>query len=143
MPAHPAFPIPARDSFVNASTRSAIYDYSRSPPRFTALVGSAFQTRNSGFRGFRGVKSGRRERELRASLLRSMKLTVIFLNRLYRLTTKTLKACSLTFCKIDNCASHGELTVSRRISPRNRRGNYLLITKLVDQKVRLHRISER
>jgi 16S rRNA (cytidine1402-2'-O)-methyltransferase len=56
----------------------------------TALVGSGFSTRTFSFRGFLPVKSGQRERELRAAAEREA--TVIFFESPYRLT-KTLAAC--------------------------------------------------
>ena len=56
----------------------------------TALVGSGFPTEKFSFRGFLPVKSGRRERELRAAAERDE--TAIFLESPYRLT-KTLAAC--------------------------------------------------
>ena len=56
----------------------------------TALVGSGFSTENFCFRGFLPVKSGQRERELRAAFDRDE--TTIFFESPYRLT-KTLKAC--------------------------------------------------
>jgi 16S rRNA (cytidine1402-2'-O)-methyltransferase len=56
----------------------------------TALVGSGFSTEKFSFRGFLPVKSGRRERELRAAAERYE--TVIFFESPYRLT-KTLAAC--------------------------------------------------
>jgi 16S rRNA (cytidine1402-2'-O)-methyltransferase len=56
----------------------------------TALVGSGFSTQKFSFRGFLPVKSGQRERELRAAAEREA--TVIFLESPYRLT-KTLAAC--------------------------------------------------
>jgi 16S rRNA (cytidine1402-2'-O)-methyltransferase len=56
----------------------------------TALVGSGFSMENFFFRGFLPVKSGRRERELRAAAEREE--TTIFFESPYRLT-KTLKAC--------------------------------------------------
>jgi 16S rRNA (cytidine1402-2'-O)-methyltransferase len=56
----------------------------------TALVGSGFSTEKFCFRGFLPVKSGRRERELRAAS--TLDETVILLESPYRLT-KTLKAC--------------------------------------------------
>ncbi|MEY2525867.1 MAG: rRNA (cytidine1402-2-O)-methyltransferase [Verrucomicrobiota bacterium] len=55
-----------------------------------ALVGSGFSTEKFCFRGFLPVKSGRRERELRAAS--TLDETVILLESPYRLT-KTLKAC--------------------------------------------------
>ena len=56
----------------------------------TALLGSGFSTRQFSFRGFLPVKSGQRERELRAAAEREA--TVIFFESPYRLT-KTLAAC--------------------------------------------------
>src|SRR6202051_2629017 len=56
----------------------------------TALVGSGFSTETFCFRGFLPVKSGRRERELRAAA--ALDETAIFLESPYRLT-KTLKTC--------------------------------------------------
>jgi 16S rRNA (cytidine1402-2'-O)-methyltransferase len=56
----------------------------------TALLGSGFSTQTFSFRGFLPVKSGRRERELRAAAEREA--TVIFFESPYRLT-KTLAAC--------------------------------------------------
>ena len=56
----------------------------------TALLGSGFSTRQFSFRGFLPVKSGQRERELRAAAEREP--TVIFFESPYRLT-KTLAAC--------------------------------------------------
>jgi 16S rRNA (cytidine1402-2'-O)-methyltransferase len=56
----------------------------------TALVGSGFSTDKLFFGGFLPVKSGRRERELRAAAAREE--TTIFFESPYRLT-KTLKAC--------------------------------------------------
>jgi 16S rRNA (cytidine1402-2'-O)-methyltransferase len=56
----------------------------------TALVGSGFSTEKFSFRGFLPVRSGRRERELRAAAERYE--TVIFFESPYRLT-KTLAAC--------------------------------------------------
>jgi len=56
----------------------------------TALVGSGFSTENFCFRGFLPVKSGQRERELRAAFDRDE--TTIFFESPYRLT-KTFKAC--------------------------------------------------
>lgn len=55
-----------------------------------ALVGSGFSTEKFCFRGFLPVKSGRRERELRAAVDREE--TTIFFESPYRLT-KTLAAC--------------------------------------------------
>jgi 16S rRNA (cytidine1402-2'-O)-methyltransferase len=56
----------------------------------TALVGSGFSTEKFSFRGFLPVKSGQRERELRAAAEREE--TAIFFESPYRLT-KTLAAC--------------------------------------------------
>jgi 16S rRNA (cytidine1402-2'-O)-methyltransferase len=56
----------------------------------TALVGSGFSTDKFSFRGFLPVKSGQRERELRAVTERDE--TAIFFESPYRLT-KTLAAC--------------------------------------------------
>ena len=56
----------------------------------TALVGSGFSTDQFCFRGFLPVKSGQRERELRAAVEGNE--TVIFFESPYRLT-KTLAAC--------------------------------------------------
>lgn len=56
----------------------------------TALAGSGFSMEKFCFRGFLPVKSGRRERELRAAADREE--TTIFFESPYRLT-KTLKAC--------------------------------------------------
>ena len=55
-----------------------------------ALLGSGFSTDKFSFRGFLPVKSGRRERELRAATERDE--TTIFFESPYRLT-KTLAAC--------------------------------------------------
>src|SRR5204862_5293493 len=55
----------------------------------TALVGSGFSTERFYFGGFLPVKSGQRERELRAAAIRAE--TSIFFESPYRLT-KTLKA---------------------------------------------------
>ena len=57
----------------------------------TALLGSGFSTEKFSFRGFLPVKSGRRERELRAAGERDE--TVIFFESPYRLS-KTLAACT-------------------------------------------------
>ena len=57
----------------------------------TALLGSGFSTANFHFRGFLPVKSGRRERQLRAAA--DEHETVIFFESPYRLT-KTLAACA-------------------------------------------------
>jgi len=56
----------------------------------TALLGSGFSMEKFCFRGFLPIKSGRRERELRAASEREE--TTIFFESPYRLT-KTLKAC--------------------------------------------------
>jgi 16S rRNA (cytidine1402-2'-O)-methyltransferase len=56
----------------------------------TALVGSGFSTEKFSFHGFLPVKTGRRERELRAAAESAE--TVIFFESPYRLT-KTLAAC--------------------------------------------------
>ncbi len=56
----------------------------------TALVGSGFSTHKFSFRGFLPVRSGQRERELRAAA--ESEATVIFFESPYRLT-KTLAAC--------------------------------------------------
>jgi 16S rRNA (cytidine1402-2'-O)-methyltransferase len=56
----------------------------------TALLGSGFSTQRFSFRGFLPVKSGQRERELRAAAERDE--TAIFFESPYRLT-KTLAAC--------------------------------------------------
>jgi 16S rRNA (cytidine1402-2'-O)-methyltransferase len=55
-----------------------------------ALLGSGFSTESFSFRGFLPVKSGQRERELRAATERDE--TAIFFESPYRLT-KTLAAC--------------------------------------------------
>jgi 16S rRNA (cytidine1402-2'-O)-methyltransferase len=57
----------------------------------TALVGSGFSTENFSFRGFLPVKSGQRERELRAAA--EARETVIFFESPYRLA-KTLAVCT-------------------------------------------------
>jgi 16S rRNA (cytidine1402-2'-O)-methyltransferase len=56
----------------------------------TALLGSGFSTETFCFRGFLPVKSGQRERELRAAAGRGE--TTVFFDSPYRLT-KTLAAC--------------------------------------------------
>src|SRR5256886_12769387 len=56
----------------------------------TALLGSGFSTEKFSFRGFLPVKSGQRERELRAATERDE--TTIFFESPYRLT-KTLATC--------------------------------------------------
>jgi 16S rRNA (cytidine1402-2'-O)-methyltransferase len=55
-----------------------------------SLLGSGFSTHRFSFRGFLPVKSGKRERELRAAVERDE--TTIFFESPYRLT-KTLAAC--------------------------------------------------
>jgi 16S rRNA (cytidine1402-2'-O)-methyltransferase len=57
----------------------------------TALLGSGFATERFSFRGFVPVKSGRRERELRAAA--ECQQTAIFFESPYRLI-KTLEACA-------------------------------------------------
>ena len=57
----------------------------------TALVGSGFQMERFCYRGFLPVKSGQRERELRAAAERSE--TTVFFESPYRIT-KTLASCS-------------------------------------------------
>jgi 16S rRNA (cytidine1402-2'-O)-methyltransferase len=57
----------------------------------TALLGSGFLTEKFSFRGFVSVKSGERERELRAAAEREE--TTLFFESPYRLL-KTLQACS-------------------------------------------------
>jgi 16S rRNA (cytidine1402-2'-O)-methyltransferase len=56
----------------------------------TALLSSGFSMERFSFRGFLPIKSGRRERELRAAAEREE--TTVFFESPYRLT-KTLKAC--------------------------------------------------
>jgi 16S rRNA (cytidine1402-2'-O)-methyltransferase len=56
----------------------------------TALIGSGFSTERFSFRGFLPIKSGKRERELRAAA--DCAETVIFFESPYRLT-KSLSAC--------------------------------------------------
>ncbi len=57
----------------------------------TALLGSGFSTERFSFRGFVPVKSGRRERELRAAA--ECQETTMFFESPYRLV-KTLEACA-------------------------------------------------
>jgi 16S rRNA (cytidine1402-2'-O)-methyltransferase len=57
----------------------------------TALIGSGFLTDQFSFRGFLPVKSGQRERELRAAA--DLAETVIFFESPYRIT-KTLAVCA-------------------------------------------------
>lgn len=72
----------------------------------TALVGSGFSTAKFSFRGFLPVKSGQRERELRAAAEREE--TVIFFESPYRLA-KTLAACSEVMPQRQLCVAR-ELT---------------------------------
>ena len=72
----------------------------------TALVGSGFSTEKFCFRGFLPVKSGQRERELRAAA--GLEETTIFFESPYRLT-KTLAACSDTMPDRQLCVAR-ELT---------------------------------
>src|SRR5437763_2932066 len=72
----------------------------------TALVGSGFSAEKFFFGGFLPVKSGQRERELRAALAREE--TSIYFESPYRLT-KTLKAC------ID-VLPHRQLCVARELT---------------------------
>jgi 16S rRNA (cytidine1402-2'-O)-methyltransferase len=72
----------------------------------TALLGSGFSTEKFSFRGFVPVKSGRRERELRAAAERQE--TTIFFESPYRLV-KTLEACA-------NIMPDRELCVARELT---------------------------
>ena len=72
----------------------------------TALLGSGFSTQTFSFRGFLPVKSGQRERELRAAAEREA--TVIFFESPYRLT-KTLAACV-------DIMPHRQLCVARELT---------------------------
>lgn len=72
----------------------------------TALLGSGFSTEKFSFRGFLPVKSGQRERELRAAAERNE--TTIFFESPYRLI-KTLTACSETMPERQLCVAR-ELT---------------------------------
>jgi 16S rRNA (cytidine1402-2'-O)-methyltransferase len=72
----------------------------------TALVGSGFSTERFSFRGFLPVKSGQRERELRAAAAREE--TTIFFESPYRLL-KTLNACINTMPDRQICVAR-ELT---------------------------------
>src|SRR5437899_1495997 len=72
----------------------------------TALLGSGFSTEKFSFRGFLPVKSGQRERELRAAAEREE--TTIFFESPYRLV-KTLAACSETMPERQLCVAR-ELT---------------------------------
>jgi 16S rRNA (cytidine1402-2'-O)-methyltransferase len=71
-----------------------------------ALLGSGFSTAKFSFRGFLPVKSGQRERELRAATERDE--TTIFFESPYRLT-KTLAACIDIIPKRQLCVAR-ELT---------------------------------
>ena len=72
----------------------------------TALLGSGFSAEKFSFRGFLPVKSGQRERELRAAAERAE--TTIFFESPYRLI-KTLTACSETMPERQLCVAR-ELT---------------------------------
>jgi 16S rRNA (cytidine1402-2'-O)-methyltransferase len=72
----------------------------------TALIGSGFSTQKFFFCGFLPVKSGQRERELRAAAEREE--TVIFFESPYRLT-KTLTACV-------DIMPDGQLCVARELT---------------------------
>jgi 16S rRNA (cytidine1402-2'-O)-methyltransferase len=72
----------------------------------TALLGSGFATDKFLFRGFLPVKSGQRERELRAAAEREE--TAIFFESPYRLL-KTLEACSTIMSDRQLCVAR-ELT---------------------------------
>ena len=72
----------------------------------TALLGSGFSTDKFSFRGFLPVRSGRRERELRAAAEREE--TTIFFESPYRLV-KTLAACNATMPERQLCVAR-ELT---------------------------------
>src|SRR5437016_14303736 len=72
----------------------------------TALLGSGFSTERFSFRGFLSVKSGQRERALRAAAERDE--TAIFFESPYRLT-KTLAACIDVMPKRQLCVAR-ELT---------------------------------
>ena len=74
----------------------------------TALVGSGFSTERFSFRGFLPVKSGQRERELRAAVAREE--TTIFFESPYRLL-KTLNACI-------NIMPEREICVARELTKR-------------------------
>ncbi len=63
----------------------------------TALVGSGFSTERFYFGGFLPVKSGQRERELRAAAARDQ--TTVFFESPHRLT-KTLRACAVPASKL-------------------------------------------
>src|SRR5437016_2834619 len=89
-----------------------------------ALLGSGFSTDKFSFRGFLPVKSGQRERELRAATERDE--TTIFFESPYRLT-KTLAACIDIIPERQLCVAR-ELTKTfqecRRGGAGERRGNY-------------------
>jgi 16S rRNA (cytidine1402-2'-O)-methyltransferase len=72
----------------------------------TALIGSGFSTQKFSFCGFLPVKSGQRERELRAAA--ECETTVIFFESPYRLT-KTLAACV-------DIMPNGQLCVARELT---------------------------
>lgn len=72
----------------------------------TALLGSGFSTERFSFRGFLPVKSGQRERELRAAA--DCDETIIFFESPYRLT-KTLAACMAVMSDRQLCVAR-ELT---------------------------------
>jgi len=72
----------------------------------TALLGSGFLTEKFSFRGFVSVKSGERERELRAAAEREE--TTLFFESPYRLL-KTLQACSTIMPNRQLCVAR-ELT---------------------------------
>lgn len=74
----------------------------------TALLGSGFSTAKFSFRGFLPVKSGQRERELRAAAERED--TVIFFESPYRLI-KTLQACL-------QIMPHRQICVARELTKR-------------------------
>jgi 16S rRNA (cytidine1402-2'-O)-methyltransferase len=72
----------------------------------TALLGSGFSTETFSYRGFLPMKSGQRERELRAAAEREE--TTIFFESPYRLV-KTLAACNETMPRRQLCVAR-ELT---------------------------------
>ncbi len=72
----------------------------------TALVGSGFSTERFYFGGFLPVKSGQRERELRAAAARDQ--TTVFFESPHRLT-KTLRACAVLMPDRQLCVAR-ELT---------------------------------
>ncbi len=74
----------------------------------TALIGSGFSTEKFSFRGFLPVKSGQRERELRA--VAECDETTIFFESPYRLT-KTLATCT-------NIMPDRQLCVARELTKR-------------------------